>query len=259
LVEPAAPARFPPSRGGSSVDLEHVSFSYDGDRLVLRDVTLHVDAGETVAIVGPTGSGKTTLIGLLSRLYDPTAGRVLMDGVDLRDATLVDVRSRVSTLRQEPLLLPASVADNIAIGRPGATRHEIESAARLALAHDFISQLPDGYDTLLGPSTSLSGGERQRLAISRAFLKDAPVLVLDEPTSALDAESESGLVESLHRVAEGRTVLVIAHRLATVRGATHVLVLDEGSLVEVGSHDDLLEVDGLYARFHRLQSLEPQP
>jgi ATP-binding cassette, subfamily B, bacterial len=259
LADPAVPVRFLPSPGGSSLEFDHVDFGYEDDRLVLRDLTLHVAAGETVAIVGPTGSGKTTLVGLVSRLFDPTSGRVLLDGVDLRDATLADVRSRVSTLRQEPLLLPISVADNIAIGRPGAMRHEVEEAARLARAHDFITALPEGFDTVLGASASLSGGERQRLAIARAFLKDAPVLVLDEPTSALDAESESGLVDSLHRVAQGRTVLVIAHRLATVRSATRVLVLDEGRLVETGSHDDLLEVDGIYARFHRLQSMEPQP
>jgi ATP-binding cassette subfamily B protein len=259
VPEPQQPRHLVSTAGGASLEFEAVTFAYADDRHVLEDVSLSIGIGERVAIVGPTGAGKTTLVGLVSRLYDPSAGRVLMGGVDLREVPLQEVRSQVSVLRQEPLLLPISVADNIAIGRPDATRTEVEVAAELALAHDFIRGLPRGYDSIVGSEASFSGGERQRLAIARAFLKDAPVLVLDEPTSALDADSESLLVQSLERVSQGRTVLVIAHRLATVQEADRVLVLEAGRLIEVGSHEDLLEVDGLYARFHRLQSLEVHP
>ena len=254
VLDPSDPVPIPVAVGGAALDLDDVSFGYDPDRGVLHHLTLHVARGETVAIVGPTGAGKSTLVGLVSRLYDPIEGRVAMEGVDLRHASLSEVRGRVSVLRQEPALLAISLAENIAIGRPGATRAQIEDAARAAQVHDAIAALPNGYDTILAPGTALSGGERQRVGIARAFLKDAPVLVLDEPTSALDADAESALVESLARISEGRTVLVIAHRLATVRDADRVLVIDDGRLVELGSHDDLLEVDGMYARFHRLQS-----
>ncbi|MFW2384046.1 MAG: ABC transporter ATP-binding protein [Acidimicrobiales bacterium] len=257
LSDPADPIPLVSGHRGASVRFEDVTFGYDPGSPILENVSIEIRPGETVAIVGESGAGKSTLVGLLSRLYDPDSGRVMVDGVDLRDAAIADVRRSVSVLRQEPLLLPVPVYSNIALGRPGSSGGEIKQAARLALAHDFITQLPERYHTVLGSTGhSLSGGERQRLAIARAFLKDSPVLVLDEPTSALDADSESSVVDSFKRISEGRTVLIIAHRLATARGADRILVLEHGRLTQVGSHDELVSADGLYARFHDLQSTD---
>ena len=248
------------SLGGLSVEWNHVTFGYEPARPVLHDVSLRVEAGETVALLGRTGAGKSTLIALVSRLVDPWSGSILLGGVDVRRASVADVRSRVAVVRQEPLILPATVADNVAIARPDASRDDIERACRRALAAEFVEALPDGYDTVLAEhGSSLSGGQRQRLAIARAFLKDAPILVLDEPTSALDTESEDLLVRSLEQVSEGRTVLVIAHRLSTVRRADRAVVLDDGRVVEVGAHDELIEREGAYARFHRLQTTGVAP
>ena len=254
VVEAVHPVSLPMVPGGSSVVFEEVSFGYEVGRPVLSGVSLRVEPGQRVALVGRSGAGKTTLVSLVPRFFDPQSGRVLIDGVDIRDVRLRDVRERVSVVRQDPILLPVSVAENIAYGRPSASRADVEEAAEEALAAGFIRDLPDGFDTVVGErGASLSGGQQQRLAIARAFLKDAPILILDEPTSALDAESESLLVKAIERLTMDRTVLVIAHRLSTVRNADVIVVMDEGRIVESGSHGELVARGGAYAQFHQLQ------
>ncbi len=239
------------------VRLERVSFGYEPGRPVLRGVSLEVLPGQTVAVVGATGVGKTTMLSLVPRFYDPWEGRVVVDGYDVRDVQVKSLREQVGLVLQEPYLFPFSIADNIAYGRPGATRQQIEDAARAANLHDFVRQLPEGYDTVIGQrGATLSGGERQRLSIARALLKDAPILILDEPTSALDAETERLVLQALKRLMEGRTTFIIAHRLSTVRNADCIVVLDEGEVVETGTHRDLLAQGGRYARLHRLQAGE---
>ena len=233
---------------------EDVSFAYEPDRPVLEDVSLEVRPGQVLAIVGATGAGKSTLVSLLPRFFDPDRGTVAIDGRDLRELELRGVRSAVSLVLQESFLFPISLAENIAYGRPGATRTEIEAVARAANAHRFIAAQPEGYDTVVGErGATLSGGERQRVAIARALLKDAPILILDEPTSALDAETEGQLLEAIDTLMEGRTTLIIAHRLSTIRGADTIVVLDEGRVVESGSHAELLHREGRYAHLHGLQ------
>jgi ATP-binding cassette subfamily B protein/subfamily B ATP-binding cassette protein MsbA len=228
---------------------------------VLRNLSLEARPGECVAIVGLSGAGKSTLAGLVPRFFDPWEGKVLMEGKDLRNLRLDDVRQKVSLVLQESFLFPISVAENIAYGRPSATRPEIEAAARAANAHDFIEKLPSGYDTIIGErGATLSGGERQRLSIARAILRNAPILILDEPTSSLDSETEQSILEALERLMEGRTTLIIAHRLSTVRRADRILVLRAGQVVESGSHLDLLAKGGAYARLYAMQlGQEPQP
>jgi ATP-binding cassette subfamily B protein/subfamily B ATP-binding cassette protein MsbA len=236
------------------VRLEDVSFGYEAGRPVLRNVSLEAQPGQTVALVGVTGAGKTTLASLLPRFFDPWEGRVLIDGFDLRDVQLQGLRDQVSIVLQEPFLFPRTIAENIAYGRPDATRDQIESAARAANAHAFIERLPQGYETLVGErGATLSGGERQRLSIARAFLKDAPILILDEPTSALDAVTESLLVEALKRLMQGRTTFIIAHRLSTIRHADRILVLQDGKVVEAGTHEELQALQGRYAHWHNIQ------
>jgi ATP-binding cassette subfamily B protein/subfamily B ATP-binding cassette protein MsbA len=241
-----------PVRG--DVVMQNVAFAYEPARPVLRGVSLSARAGDVVAIVGPTGAGKSTLVGLVARFFDPDQGRVLIDGQDLRDVQLRTVRDQIALVLQEPFLLPLSVADNIAVGRDRATRREIEEAARAANAHEFIAALPEGYDTVLGErGATLSGGERQRIAIARALLKDAPILILDEPTSALDPDTEHAVVGALERLMRGRTTFIIAHRLSTIRNATTVIVLEHGEIVEQGRPEDLRRSDGRFSRMHRLQ------
>ena len=240
-------------RVSGAVSLRGVAFGYEPGRPVLRDIDLEVAAGATVAIVGPTGAGKSTLAGLLLRFFDPDCGSVCFDGQDLRALRLGDVRAQVALVSQETFLFPISLADNLAYGRPTASRQEIEAAARAAYAHEFITQLPDGYDTVVGErGATLSGGERQRIAIARALLKDAPIVILDEPTSALDTVTEAGVLAALDALTAGRTTLVIAHRLASARTADQIVVLDSGRITQVGTHQELLTTPGLYADMHSL-------
>jgi ABC-type multidrug transport system fused ATPase/permease subunit len=240
-------------RAEVALAFEAVTFDY-GDAPVLRGLSLSVPPGRTVALVGASGSGKSTAAALVSRLYDPTGGRLTLGGHDLRDLTLTSLRRHVAVVAQEPFLFDDTVAANIALGRPNAPRADVIAAARVANAHDFVSALPHGYDTRIDElGLRLSGGQRQRICIARAVLRDAPVLVLDEATSALDAESEFAVQEALDRLSADRTVLAIAHRLSTIRDADEIVVLDQGRVVERGRHADLLARDGAYAALVRRQ------
>jgi len=256
IADPPRPLPLPkPVRG--EVRFERVSFRYKPDPQepwALRHVDLTVAPGEVVALVGPSGAGKTTLVSLIPRFWDPTEGRILLDGLDVRSLRLADLRGAIGLVPQEPTLFSGTVAENIAYARPGVSRAEIEAAARAAHAHEFVERLPQGYDTLVGErGIKLSGGQRQRVAIARALLKDPAVLVLDEATSSLDTESERLIEDAMERLLAGRTTLIIAHRLSTVRRADRLIVLDRGRIVEEGSHAELLARGGLYARLYQRQ------
>jgi subfamily B ATP-binding cassette protein MsbA len=247
-------------RAQGEVHFEQVGFHYGDGTPILTSVSIEARPGETVALVGPSGGGKSTLLNLLPRFYDVTAGRVLLDGTDVRDLTLASLRAQVALVTQEPFLFDDTVRANIAYARPEASQEEIEAAAQAAAAHDFITALPAGYDTVVGEAGArLSGGQRQRIAIARAFLKDAPVLLLDEATSALDAESERQVQSALERLMSGRTTILIAHRFSTVRAADRIYVLQAGQVVEQGRHGELVARGGLYSRLAGAQNLDLTP
>ncbi|WPY94311.1 ABC transporter transmembrane domain-containing protein [Limimaricola variabilis] len=254
LREPKEPLPVPAARG--EIMFEDVSFSYPSrpDTSALDHVSVTIRPGETVALVGPSGAGKTTMIQLLLRFWDPASGRITLDGVDLRDMARPDFRRRMALVPQDPVIFADTARENIRFGRPDATDEEVEAAARAAAAHEFLVALPQGYDSQVGErGVMLSGGQKQRIAIARAILRDAPVLLLDEATSALDAESERLVQHAVDRLAQGRTTLIVAHRLATVKKADRILVFEDGRIVAQGSHDDLVAEGGLYARLARLQ------
>jgi subfamily B ATP-binding cassette protein MsbA len=252
------PGAKPLPRFSRSIQFEGVCFSYegngDGAREILRGIDLEVKRGEVVAVVGSSGAGKSTLVHLIPRFFDVTGGRLLIDGRDVRDVTLASLRSQVGIVTQDTVLFNDTVRNNIAYGQPHVALREVEAAARAALAHGFILALPAGYDTVIGErGVRLSGGERQRLAIARALLKNAPVLILDEATSALDSESEALVQSALHNLMAGRTVLVIAHRLSTVRRADRIVVIENGAIADIGAHEELLQKLGTYRRLYELQ------
>lgn len=252
LVKDAPDARDIGLRG--DVRYENVSFSYEAAAPTLRNVSFEAKAGEVVAFVGPSGAGKTTMANLLARFHDPSSGRVTIDGVDIRDIRLRSLREQIAMVLQEPFLFPVTIAENIAFGKPDASREEIIKAAKAANAHDFIARLPGGYDAVIGErGATLSGGEKQRLSIARAFLKDAPILILDEPTSALDAGAEHLLLGALDRLMKDRTTFIIAHRLSTIRNASLIVVMNRGEVAERGRHPELMARNGLYAKLYRQQ------
>jgi ATP-binding cassette subfamily B protein len=240
-----------------AVRFEHVSFAYAGAEAVVRDLDLDVRPGQCVAILGATGAGKSVLMSLIPRFFDPTAGRVLLDGHDARALDLDDVRRNIGLVFQESFLFSHTVAANIAFGHPDATRAQVEKAAKIAAAHDFITALPQGYDTLLGEGAqTLSGGQRQRLAIARAVLLEPAIMLLDDPTAAIDSETEHEIFEALDRAIAGRTTFIVAHRLSTLRRADFIIVLEDGRIVQRGTHEELMKVPGPYLRVADLQLVD---
>jgi ATP-binding cassette, subfamily B, bacterial len=249
------PGAAPLRNGRGEIELEGVGFGYESRSEVLKNISLHIPSGRAVALVGPTGAGKSTLVSLLPRFYDTQEGSVRIDGRDVRDLKLTDVRQQFSIVLQEPLLFSGTIANNIRYGKPDAPMQEVIEAAKEANAHDFISAFPDGYDTVLGEQgAKLSGGERQRIAVARAFLKDAPILILDEPTSSIDSRTEAVILDALDRLMEGRTTILIAHRLSTIRGVDDIVVMDDGEIVQQGTHDELVRQTGLYGQLWDAQT-----
>jgi len=251
---PERPGARDPVKFAGAIEFDRVAFSYHPSAPVLKDVSFSVAPGQLVGIVGMTGGGKSTVASLIPRFYDPTSGRVLIDGADIRDYKLQRMRDQIGFVLQETILFRGTVRDNIAYGRPEATADEIVEAARLANAHEFISRLPNGYETDVGDrGVTLSGGERQRIGIARALIRNSPILILDEPTAALDTESEKLVIDALERLMKGRTVITIAHRLSTIRDADKIIVLKDGVVAEQGTHLELVALGGLYAELHHIQ------
>lgn len=249
-----------PEQLTGAISFDRVAFAYDSENPVLREVTFEVQPGQLVGVVGHTGSGKSSLVSLIPRFYDPSAGTVRIDGVDLRDYKLHELRSQIAYVLQDTVLFRGTIRDNIAFGRPDADDDEIVKMAKLANAHEFIAAMPLGYDSPVGErGLTLSGGQRQRIGIARALIRDSPILILDEPTAALDAESEHLVMSALQRLMTGRTVITIAHRLSTIRDADKIVVLEEGRVVEEGTHTELLTAGGRYAELHRIQYEDEAP
>lgn len=250
-----APDAVPLNNVRGEVSYENVSFHYsDDDTLVLSNVSFKIPAGRSIALVGPSGSGKTTICNLLPRFYDITGGKITIDGQDVRKLKLQSLRSQIGIVQQDVYLFCGTVKENIAYGKPDATMEEIVAAAKKANIHDFIESLPDGYDTFVGErGTRLSGGQKQRISIARVFLKNPPILILDEATSALDNESERWIQKSLEYLAQNRTTITIAHRLSTIQNADEILVVSDNGIAEQGSHEELLQADGIYAHYYKMQ------
>ncbi len=260
VCSPPNPVALPATTGGRAIAFEHVSLRHRLDSVVLEDIHFSVKPGQCVAILGPTGAGKSSLISLIPRFYDPTAGRVLMDGLDLRTLNLDELRRTIGLVFQESFLFSNTIAANIAFGHPQASREQIERAARIAAAHEFILKLPNGYDTVLRETGSnLSGGQRQRLALARALLLDPPILVLDDPTAAVDPRTEQDILSAMANAMRNRTTFIVSHRLSAVRHADLIIVLDEGRIVEMGAHDELMKRPGHYQRTAALQFAEGSP
>jgi ABC-type multidrug transport system fused ATPase/permease subunit len=258
IVIPELPTSVEPPPFKGEIRFEHVSFGYEPEVPVLQDISFMIEPGRTVGIVGPTGGGKSSLVSLIPRFRNPAGGRITIDGVDIAEYTLHGLRTQIGFVLQNTVLLRGTIRDNIAFGRPDATDDDIVAAAKLANADEFISRMPDGYKSLVGDrGSTLSGGQRQRIGIARAIIRDNPILILDEPTAALDAESEHLVVEALDRLLAGRTVIAIAHRLSTLRNAHQIIVIKNGTVVENGTQEELLALDGVYAELHRLQFDQP--
>ena len=248
------PGAKPAPRFKGEIEFDKVSFAYEGGPPVITELSLHIEPGQLAALVGPTGAGKTTIVSLLPRFYEADSGEIKIDGTDIRKYQQKSLREQISFVLQETLLFRATVAENIAYGKPNATREEIVRAARLANADEFIDRMADGYDTMIGErGLTLSGGQRQRITIARAIIRDSPILILDEPSAGLDAESEKLVFDALGNLMEGKTSIVIAHRLATVRRADVIFVIDGGIVVEQGTHEELIAQGGLYSRLYELQ------
>ena len=243
-----------PGRVKGAIAFENIAFGYDDETQVLRDVSFKIEPGQVVGIVGPTGSGKSTVLSLLPRFYDPSGGRILIDGADVATFKLASLRAQVGFVLQETVLFRGTIRENIAYGRPGATDEEVVAAAKVANADEFIGRMPHGYDTVVGErGDTLSGGQRQRIGIARAVIRNSPIMILDEPTAALDTESEHLVIDALRELMKGRTVIMIAHRLSTISQADKIIVLKDGVVAEEGSHGELLARNGVYAELHRIQ------
>jgi subfamily B ATP-binding cassette protein MsbA len=257
-IIPERPDAIDPGRIKGAITFDHVAFGYIDEEMVLRDICFTIEPGQIVGIVGPTGSGKSTVLSLIPRFYEAQKGRILLDGVPVETYKLAALRSQVGFVLQETVLFRGTIRENIAYGRPGATDEEIIAAAKIANADEFISRMPHGYDSVVGErGDTLSGGQRQRIGIARAVIRNSPIMILDEPTAALDTESERLVVEGLQRLMKGRTVIMIAHRLSTIRDADKIIVIKDGVVAEEGTNDELIARCGVYAELHRIQYETP--